>query len=716
MQLRNKILTYFISLIAIAIVVFGFSAFQISHDSAINSALSQLQDTVNKKKEQFLKEYKKTGSFKNIHERILHSSDNRSIWLIVDDKKNIIFPAKISSIFSYSFEEFGIQKIIDSKELFHDEKVIDRQMFLWASAVNESLNYKLIYIVKPEEKYFKGRFKKLASRLLIVALLIMWVAVWLGLIVSNLITKQIKYHKDAEIRVNNANKALVEAKDIAVKANQTKTDFLSNMSHEIRTPLTSIIGFAESCLERDQSIRERSKAIKTIIHSGKHLLHIINEILDFSKVEAGMLEVESVPISIVEIIDDINQLISIMAEEKGLTFGINYSYPLPEKVISDPLRLKQILINLCSNAIKFTQQGHVYLNVSYLTDTSTLIFKVIDTGIGMSESQQENIFNPFEQADTSITRKFGGSGLGLTLSQKLAKLLNGQISVQSMAGKGSRFTFELNIIEEENTEYILDGADKKIIDKPVERQIEAPSLSGRVLVVEDNEDIQELVKLVMKKVGVELKLVGNGELAINEALGFEYDLILMDIQMPVMDGLTAMSKLKQHGYTKPVIAMTANAMKKDRETYYNAGFIDFISKPIDRYELYTHLKKHLEINSAMKSEKMMLTSDLLEDDPDLIDLIDKFISRLPGMWASIKDAFKADDEKEYLRLIHQMKGVGGGYGYPILTELCSKIEFQTESQNKEEVNYLMEEIDLIVEQILNGKDENHKISERTETK
>lgn len=215
--------------------------------------------------------------------------------------------------------------------------------------------------------------------------------IWGAIILSSLVNK---LQNQKKILTNQA-ADIKKARDQALDANSAKSIFLANMSHEIRTPLTSIIGFAESCLDTNQPIQERSKAIKIIIKSGKHLMVIINEILDFSKIEAGKLEIKLMPFSVIEDIDDINQLVSIMAEEKGLTFSINYTYPLPEKIISDSLRLKQILINLCSNAIKFTEKGSVNLNVSYKTESSNLIFEIVDTGIGMSVEQIEKIFKPF---------------------------------------------------------------------------------------------------------------------------------------------------------------------------------------------------------------------------------------------------------------------------------------------------------------------------------
>lgn len=529
--------------------------------------------------------------------------------------------------------------------------------------------------------------------------------VWSSIILSSLV---VKLQKQKQILSNQA-VDIEKARDDAMHANSAKSDFLANMSHEIRTPLTSIIGFAESCLEVNQSMKERSSATKTIIKSSKHLMHIINEILDLSKIEAGKLEIETMPFSTMDALEEINQLVSIMAEEKGLIFKINYSFPVPEKIISDQLRLKQILLNLCSNAIKFTAVGNVYLNLSYKPDTTTLIFEVVDTGIGMSEEQKEKIFKPFEQADSSITRKFGGTGLGLALSKELIEMLNGDLSVESHLNKGSRFTAKLQIEEVENTNYIYESTYKEISDNVTQLNTEIPSFNGKVLVAEDNEDIQDLVRLLFKKVGIKPDIVENGQLAVELALSSNYDLVFMDLQMPVMDGISAMKKLKQQAYANPVIAMTANAMKKDREECEQVGFTGFVSKPIDRNELYSVLIQYLKQGKIFEDDNRVLTSNLLNDEPELIDLIDKFMKRLPVMLDAVNKAHAEGKEEELSGLIHQMKGVGGGYGYPMLTQLCAKIEFQITSKDAENVAILIEEFNLMADQILEGNEENHKI-------
>ena len=534
--------------------------------------------------------------------------------------------------------------------------------------------------------------------------LLLWVMVWASIILSSLVSK---LQNQKQILSDQATD-IEKARDEAVSANASKSNFLANMSHEIRIPLTSIIGFAESCSDTDCSIEERNQALKTIIRSGKHLMTLINEILDLSKIEAGKLEIQNTQVNLVELVEEINQFISVLAQEKGLTFGVNYIYPLPEKIIIDPLRLKQVLLNISANAIKFTQKGSVYLNISFDGHINSLTFEVIDTGIGMREEELKKIFKPFEQADTSITRKYGGTGLGLTLSKQLTEMLNGTLSVSSSVNKGSCFRISLRMKEVENNKYI-EAKDIKPHNDVWDHEVFEPhQLQGKILVAEDNEDIRALVKLIIKKLGITPEIVENGELAVAKALESDFDLVLLDIQMPVMDGLTAVKELRKRGYHKPVVAMTANAMQKDRDECSVAGFDSFVCKPIDRKNLYDVISEFLKpVNTK---EMNMLTSDLLIEDPDLIDLIDKFISRLPEMRKAILRAYEEKKWEEFSGLVHQMKGVGGGYGYPMLTELCAKIEVQLKYQNMENVAALIQGFNDMAEQILAGNDENHRIA------
>lgn len=304
--------------------------------------------------------------------------------------------------------------------------------------------------------------------------------------------------------------------------------------------------------------------------------------------------------------------------------------------------------------------------------------------------------------------------MGLTLSKQLTEMLNGELLVESAVNKGSRFFVKIKLNEIDNVNYIYETTFKKILDKGNESNVELTKLKGRVLVAEDNEDIQELVKLLLKKIGLEFVVVENGLQAVEAAMASSYDLVLLDIQMPVIDGFTAIKQLQLKGYKTPVIAMTANIMQKNHDKVIKSGFSGFISKPINKSELYALLQEYLKPGKLSGRVKTMLTSDLLHKEPDLIDLIDKFITRMPVMRDAINKAHTEQNEDELSNLIHQIKGVGGGYGYPLLTELCSNIEFQIEGQNAENVNELIKEFNVVVDRIIEGSDENHKIAEQAQ--
>ena len=337
-----------------------------------------------------------------------------------------------------------------------------------------------------------------------------------------------------EQRVAERTRELAEARDEAISANHSKSVFLANMSHEIRTPLSAIIGFSETLLLPNQSMPERVDAIRTIIRSGNHLLRIINDILDVSKIEAEKIEVEHIPVHLFETIDDVEAIVSPLALEKNLRFEIDYQFPLPTHINSDPLRLKQIMINLCNNAIKFTQHGSVRIKVNCDRQQQRLTFKVIDTGIGLTDAQVGSVFSAFTQADASITRQYGGTGLGLYLSQQLAVMLGGSITVQSTPEVGSCFTVivatgNLNDTVFVNQRIVQDSTDAA----PLPREV---TVRGDVLLVEDNIDNQKLISLFLRRAGARTDTAENGQRAVELATQRAYDLILMDLQMPVMGG------------------------------------------------------------------------------------------------------------------------------------------------------------------------------------
>jgi len=400
-------------------------------------------------------------------------------------------------------------------------------------------------------------------------------------------------------------------------ATRAKSDFLANMSHEIRTPMTAILGYAELLLNEEgleKAPAHRRQAFETIHRNGKHLLGLINDILDLSKVEAGKMQIEPIRCSPCELLADVVSLMRVRATAKHLKLDIDMAGPLPETIVTDPLRLRQVLVNLVGNAIKFTDQGEVRIAARLTTwgaavsaaragetpapqaaragetpaPQAVLRFDVTDTGIGMSEEQIGKLFQAFSQVDSSSTRKFGGTGLGLCISKRLTEAMGGKIEVHSTPGKGSTFSVTIDPGPLKGIPMIQNAQEFLRVRPPtptVATQGEI-KLFGRVLLAEDGPDNQRFIAFVLKKAGAEVTLAENGQIAYDEAMaavaqGTPFDVILMDMQMPVMDGYEATRQLREQGYTGPILALTAHTMAEDRQKCLDAGCDDFASKPID---------------------------------------------------------------------------------------------------------------------------------------
>lgn len=399
--------------------------------------------------------------------------------------------------------------------------------------------------------------------------------------------KQIHDEKDAiveQLQISNNN---------LESATKAKTNFLANMSHEIRTPLTAIIGFGNLLKSNDLSETDKINALNTIVENGIHLQQIINDILDLSKIEANKLDIDSTEVSPFKIINDVEALLRLQCSEHDLSYSSNLIFPLPKKIKTDPLRFKQILINLCSNAVKFTKRGFITINMSYDSNKHKLIVDVKDSGIGLSPEQQGKIFEEFIQADSSTTRQFGGTGLGLSLSRQLAKKLGGNILVQSELGKGSCFTLSIDTGQIDNNELVYEAPTKDRTSIENKTRNRRKTLKGNVLLAEDNINNQQLISLYVTRTKANINIVSDGIQAIESAMNNDYDLILMDMQMPNMDGLEATKILRQKGYTKPISALTANAMQQDINQCFDAGCDDFLSKPINVKEFNALLEKYL---------------------------------------------------------------------------------------------------------------------------
>ncbi|MDX1810911.1 MAG: response regulator [Gammaproteobacteria bacterium] len=389
---------------------------------------------------------------------------------------------------------------------------------------------------------------------------------------------------------------LKRSKEEAERANQAKSAFLANMSHELRTPLTAIIGFAETGLYKNKSSEQRYKALGTIKSSGQHMLHLINDILDFSKIEAGEMEVDIHEMELLPVLSEIENMLKNQAEAKGLTLELNHRYPLPRFINSDSLRLKQILLNLCSNAIKFTEEGKVSVNVAFDKQNSCMIFEVADNGIGMTEEQLQTVFLPFKQAESGTARRYGGTGLGLSLSDGFAKLMGGSLSAESEPGAGSRFTLNLPCVDfvASECEFVQACTESTHIGEQEDGSDIIGTLKGKVLLVDDEPLNQELISMYLEDMGLNVATAENGEQAINAALKENFDLIFMDMNMPVMSGYEAVRKLREQGYTSPIAMLTANVTAEDKRLCHEVGSDEFVSKPIEANELFTVCARHLQ--------------------------------------------------------------------------------------------------------------------------
>lgn len=515
------------------------------------------------------------------------------------------------------------------------------------------------------------------------------------------VSMRIELEKEIDKR-KEAEKHLIVARDSAIAATRAKESFLANMSHEIRTPLTAIIGFSDTALDHDQTTQQRISSLKIIRRSGDHLLTLVNDILDFSKIEAGELQAEKIVLNPLQQVYEVKTIIAGQAAKKGLKLEVDYCFPLPGKIKSDPVRIKQILLNLCNNAIKFTENGEIRIIVEYEPNGQQLIFKVKDTGIGISTEKQAMIFNAFKQADSSTARRYGGTGLGLSLSRQLAQILGGQLHVSSKIGQGSTFIFRLKIDETLDTPFFNDLEEVKLdsketnADKPPQKQ-----LKGKVLLVEDNNNSQELIKVYLQKMGASVICVNNGAAAVKMAEDKSYDLIYMDMQMPVLSGPDAVKILRDKQYSGPIVMLTANVSSDDKSLCLDAGANDFVTKPIVRQKLYETTARYLEAVDNT-SNKKPIYSALLQEEPSFEDLLYNFMDSLRKMEEQIKHTFRNNEFYALAQVVHDLKGTAGGFGYPDLTRIAQSIETSLKEKNRDSTEILLQEMEVMCQRIYQG--------------
>jgi signal transduction histidine kinase/CheY-like chemotaxis protein/HPt (histidine-containing phosphotransfer) domain-containing protein len=471
----------------------------------------------------------------------------------------------------------------------------------------------------------------------------------------------------------------VKAAKVAAKA---KSEFLANMSHEIRTPMHGIMGLTQLALSQSTNPVVEHYLSKSL-SSAQSLLGILNDILDFSKMEVGRMSIENTSFELKTILDNLTNLFSMRADEKKLGFEIIVSTDIPQSFIGDALRIQQVLANLLGNAIKFTNQGHITLDIGFKRiqeSRASLTFNVRDTGIGIADHDLKKLFQPFSQVDDSITRRFGGTGLGLAISQNLLQLMGSELFVTSEHGKGTNFTFELELAYTEKQKSIEKDSRTSYVSKSIFADMAGKDLLGtRVLVVEDNMINQLVVSDILKLSGMVVEIADNGLEALNILDKQSFDVILMDIQMPIMGGLEATRNIRnQRGDTKtPIFALSAGVTMNEREKCFACGMNDFLPKPFNPEDLINALKKWVEKDTE-KVEPVVLKA--VEPEPkvsipefDLDDLIDKLAGN-HDMVIKMLLSFKQDNPKiteEIIsslarneidfaeNLLHTMKGVAG---------------------------------------------------------
>ncbi|MEI8383418.1 MAG: ATP-binding protein [Planctomycetota bacterium] len=488
-----------------------------------------------------------------------------------------------------------------------------------------------------------------------------------------------------EERVASRTAELETACEAAEAASRAKSDFLANMSHEIRTPLNAIMGYAD-LLRRGwvDSPEDRDEMLSTLHSSGKHLMTVINDILDLSKIESGQLQLETRAESPHQLLAEVVSLMRVGFREKNLSLDYNWQGPIPEQVDTDPVRLRQILINLLGNARKFTATGGVQLiaHVEPKSHPTQLVVNVIDTGIGIPPEKQKLVFDPFVQADTTVTRKYGGTGLGLSISRRLARMMGGDLTVESEIGRGSNLQLTISVGDLQNVPMLSAGAVGDIVDThtPVVQEVDAPKFQGlRVLVVDDGSANRRLISLVLSRAGAVMTQAENGLQACELVLGRRaFDVILLDIQMPVMDGYAAATKMREGGVMVPIIALTAHAMKGDRDKCIAAGCSDFLSKPVSADELLQRISViYNDLHSSVAKDKSpdlsRIRSKLPTNDPEFAEIVVDFVDSLRVKVHELEVAVTDRNPVDSLVAAHWIKGSAGTSGFPCFTSPAAQI-------------------------------------------
>ncbi len=472
-----------------------------------------------------------------------------------------------------------------------------------------------------------------------------------------------KEHKEQLIDFNRMLETEVEQRTRELtKATQAKDEFFAAMSHELRTPLTTIIGNCDLlrqgnyCGGAGCPEEEAAQMLDSIYSAGSNQLALVNDILDMSKIESGNFTIDEEPYDLTRLVAELEGMFSIRAADKGIGFEVDLKHHEKYLLMGDAQRISQILINLIGNAIKFTMEGEVKLTI--WLDAGQLVFQIKDTGIGMSRAVVDGLFQRFQQADGTISRRFGGSGLGLYISENLSVMMDGELEVFSEEGVGSIFKLSLPY---QATSTLVSVKEREEIEGSVVNQ----RLCGRVLIAEDTPELQILEKRILKSLGLDVSVARDGQEAVDLVRSDEFDVVLMDMQMPGIDGIEATRMLRAEGYTLPIIALTANVMQKHRDAFNEAGCDGFIGKPIDKNKLGKLLKQHLkESESSVPPE-----ADEVVDD----ELLEIFKESAAGYRQGLQAALELEDWPQVKEFAHIVKSTGASFGFPVLTEKATML-------------------------------------------
>jgi len=510
-----------------------------------------------------------------------------------------------------------------------------------------------------------------------------------------------------------------------------KTVFLANMSHELRTPMNSIVGFSELALDDDISQRTRGY-LSEILDSSEWLLHIINDILDITSFESGKIELNTVAFDLYDLIDECKSKFMPKATESGLMLNVYTDQSLKGMILGDPARLRQVLINLLSNAIKFTSTGVIDFQVDIKdlnNDNATISFEVTDTGIGMTPEQIEIIFEPFVQAESGNTRKYGGTGLGLTITKSIVEMMGSSINVESTPGKGSKFSFEVKLD--------LFKAEQEAPDQAAYFGSKKPKFEGEILLCEDNAMNQQVACEHLARLGLSTVVAENGKIGVEMVRDRidrgvkQFDLIFMDIHMPVMDGMDATAEILKLTNDVPIISMTANIMPEDTELYIKQGMKECLGKPFTSQELWACLLRYFEPVAWLSDD----SAEREKTERELqIKLINRFVSRNREIIGELKDALESDDKTGAFMIVHTLKGNAAQLGKSLLQKAALDLEKElrveegnvtsTLVQNLEtELNNVIEELTAFLDETIVAveasepldKDATNKLFEKLES-